>query len=332
MDKVWGRVIAALIMGVLLPRLVLSAGLWLTAVESPEPIQTVPGETEHSLPSIEMAVPVPVYIPVLTGQMDVEVMELENYVLGVVLAEMPAAFSPEALKAQAIVARTYALRRIHQADRHGGGAVCIDSSCCQAYISKENYLKSRGTEGDVQIIRQAVEATHGLVLMYGDTLVEATYFSCSGGRTEEALEVWGSDLPYLKALDSPGEESAVNYCTRICFTPADFTKALGARLAGDPAAWFGKTTYTAGGGVKTMIIGSTSYSGTQLRQLLGLNSTRFTVTVENKTILVETQGKGHRVGMSQYGADAMAAVGHNYSEILGYYYPGTVIDKVGEIG
>lgn len=334
MDKMWKQVLAAVILGTMVPRLITSAGLWLTGRQNPEPTESAPSESEAvSYPTESTAaVLAPVYIPVLTGKADISVMELENYVVGVVLAEMPASFEPEALKAQAVVARTYALRRISLGDRHPDGAVCTDSGCCQAYISQDRYLESRGTQADVSKIRQAVTETAGLVLMYADEVAESTYFSCSGGRTEGALEVWGADLPYLQAVDSPGEEGASSYQARVGFSAERFANALGAKLTGDPKIWFGRTTYTAGYGVKTMIIGDKSYSGTQLRQLLGLNSTRFSVTVEGDTIWIDTQGKGHRVGMSQYGAEAMAVTGKDYLQILGYYYPSTVIDKVGEIG
>ena len=332
MDKMYRQVLAAVILGALLPRLVLSAGLLLVRPQTPE--GTEPTETEATILETRPyePVPAPVYIPVLTGKADISVMELERYVVGVVLAEMPASFEPEALKAQAVVARTYALRRISQADRHPDGAVCTDSGCCQAYISEERYLEQRGTKEDVVKIRQAVMDTSGVVLLYGGVVAEATYFSCSEGRTEEALEVWGADIPYLQALESPGEEAAANYRVSVYFTGEDFGRALGIKLSGDPKTWLGRTTYTAGHGVKTMVIGDKIYSGTMLRQLLGLNSTQFTMTAEEDGIQITTQGKGHRVGMSQYGAGAMAAEGNSYLQILGYYYPGTVIDKVGEIG
>ena len=186
MDKAWKQIFAAVIVGLLLPRVVLSAGLWLAGERSPgtEPTQidtAAPTEQTQIIPVI------PAYIPVLTGKADVAVMELESYVVGVVLAEMPASFETEALKAQAVVARTYALRRIEQGDRHPDGAVCTDSLCCQAYISEETYLQSRGTEEDILRIRQAVSDTRGEVLVYEGNVAEATYFSCSGGGPRKPL-------------------------------------------------------------------------------------------------------------------------------------------------
>ncbi len=330
MDKAWKQMLAVLVLGMLLPQAAFRAGAWL----SQKPVeQTEPSQTWETAPTGETAgFSVPVYIPVVTGKTDIAVMELETYVTGVVLAEMPTDFDLEALKAQAVVARTYALRRICQGDRHPDGAVCTDSSCCQAYISVERYLNGLGYPADVDRVRQAVLATAGLLLTYGGEAVEATYFSCSGGKTEDALEVWGENYPYLQSVESPGEETAVTYRVQLQFTPAEFAGALDRKLTGEPAAWLGKVTYTQGGGVKTMDIDGQTYTGSQLRQLLGLNSSSFRIKADGGMLTVEVSGKGHRVGMSQYGAEAMAAAGRDYREILGHYYPGTEIDKISTIG
>ena len=331
MKTVWKEILAAAMLGVLLPRAVLGTITWLVpGVESKIPeTQTQPqySETQPIFHGDR-----PVYVPVLTGAASVRVMELEEYVLCVVLAEMPAYFHPEALKAQAVVARTYALRRIDRGDRHPDGAVCTDSGCCQAMLSREEYLQVRGTPRELETIRQAVAATAGQILLYQGALAETTYFSCSGGRTEDALEVWGTSYPYLKSVSSPGEEEAVTYRAEKQFSSEEFAAALDRHLSGNPEDWLGKTTYTQGGGVKTMDICGKTYSGTQLRDLLDLNSTSFTICAQDGQLVVQTSGKGHRVGMSQYGADAMAETGKTYVEILGYYYPGTGIDKIGAMG
>ena len=328
MDKKWNPVIVALVVGALLPRLLLGA------LKTTPPQQTEPSlPVQQTQPQTEPSTPVQsTYLPVLMEKDFVQVMDLEKYILGVVLAEMWSTFDEEALKAQAVVARTYALRRFYRGDKHTNVAICTDPNCCQAYISVEDYLQDRGTQQDVDKITQAVELTRGQILTYRGQVVEATYFSCSGGRTEDALAVWGEEIPYLKAVDSPGEENAQSYCESVHFTAEDFARSLGRDLTGEPKSWLGKRTYTAGGGVETMVIGGITYTGTQLRKLLGLNSTAFTMTVEDGGIAVKTLGKGHRVGMSQYGADAMARGGSSYQEILAYYYQGTRIDKIENIG
>lgn len=249
-------------------------------------------------------------------------MDLDDYLTGVVLAEMPVSFELEAQKAQAVVARTFTLKS-EGSGKHTDAAVCTDSTCCQAYISLEDYLAQGGSQEGIDRIRSAVEATSGQVLTYEGELIEATYFSCSGGSTEDAVAVWGTDVPYLRATDSPGEENAAHYTDTVTFTLEEFASALAMDLKGDPESWLGQVTYTAGGGVDTMVIGGVTFKGTALRKILGLRSTAFTMTAGGDSITVTTRGYGHRVGMSQYGADAMAVTGSAYDEILAHYYQGT---------
>ena len=252
--------------------------------------------------------------------------ELEEYLVGAVLGEMPAYFESEALKAQAVAARTYARKAHTTGGKHGDGSVCSDYACCQAYISEEEYLALGGSLASVQKIRSAVKATENLVLTYEGTLIEATYFSCSGGKTEDAVAVWGNDFPYLRSVESPGEEEASYYRDKADFTRLELEAALGAALPEDTVQWFGEITYTRGGGVETIRIGDSLFSGTMVRSLLNLRSTAFSVEVQGDSAVFTTRGFGHRVGMSQYGADAMAAAGATYREILYHYYPGTELE------
>ena len=253
-------------------------------------------------------------------------MDLREYLVGVVLAEMPASFESEALKAQAVVARTYTRKRM-EGGKHGQAAVCMDSGCCQGWRSGEDYLAEGGKRSAVEKVRAAVADTDGLVLRYDGKLIDATYFSCSGGVTEDAVAVWGQDVPYLKSVQSPGEEEAPRFTDRVSFSATEFAGKLGLSAAGDPGNWFGAVTYTAGGGVETMVIRGKSFSGTQLRSKLGLRSTAFEITVSGDNITVTTRGFGHRVGMSQYGAQAMAQDGCSFSDILAHYYTGTELGQ-----
>ena len=168
--------------------------------------------------------------------------------------------------------------------------------------------------------------TAGLVLRYQGELIDATYFSCSGGRTEAAVEVWGADVPYLQAVESPGEETASHYTDQITFSVEEFGELTG--CAGDPDIWLGHVTYTQGGGVDTMELDGQVYTGKELRSILGLKSTDFSVEITADTVVITTHGFGHRVGMSQYGADAMASQGSSYEEILTYYYQGTQLGEM----
>ena len=233
---------------------------------------------------------------------------LETYVAGVVAAEMPESFQKEALMAQAVVARTYALRTALYGDKHPG-AVCTDSACCQSWTDPTS----------TPWARQAADATADMVLVYGGQLIDAVYFSCSGGRTEQAVAVWGGDVPYLQSVESPGEEGAAHYRDEEIWLESEFLSALG--LTGPLR--LGKIRYTDGGGVDTMVICSQVFTGVQLRSLLGLRSTAMTLIPEVGQVRIITRGFGHRVGMSQYGAQAMAMGGNTFEQILVHYYPGT---------
>ena len=256
-------------------------------------------------------------------------MDMDPYITGVVLAEMPASFEPEALKAQSVASRTYAWKASLTGGKHGDGSVCTESSCCQGYVAESTYLEKGGTQEAVDNVSLAVAQTSGCVLTYGGELIEATYFSCSGGSTEDAAAVWGTDYPYLQSVSSPGEEKAASYTQTLSFTPEEFQAALGREMNGAPESWFTITTYTEGGGVAAMTIGGETYTGTELRTMLSLRSTAFSVAASGAEIRITTRGYGHRVGMSQYGADAMAVQGSTYPEILGHYYPGTELARLG---
>ena len=255
-------------------------------------------------------------------------MSLDEYLVGVVLAEMPADFDSEALKAQAVVARTYTRRRM-ESGKHEGAAVCMDPGCCQGWRSVESYLDEGGRQSSIDKVRRAVADTDGAVLCYDGKLIDATYFSCSGGSTEDAVAVWGQDVPYLQAVQSPGEEAAPRYSDTVTFTAAELARRLGIENRGGPAGWFAEATYTDGGGVESMSVRGKTFTGTQLRSKLGLRSTAFSVEVAGDTITITTRGFGHRVGMSQYGAQAMAQSGSGFADILSHYYTGAELVWMG---
>lgn len=331
MKPIYREVLLAAVLGLILPTLVLEAALRLE--DSRSPVATVAPENTHSATTSTAAQIEGQAQSILLRQGDGQVVEmpLEEYLVGVILAELPASFELEAKKAQAVVARTYTWKAYSTVGKHGDGSVCTDSACCQAYLSPGTYLEKGGTEAGVESARAAVSETAGTVLIYDGNLIEATYFSCSGGSTEDAVAVWGTDYPYLRATDSPGEEGAAHYTDTVAFSKEELEEALGVSLGEDPESWVGFTTYTAGGGVNTMRVGGKDFPGTELRRLLGLRSTAFTVSADDDGVTIVTRGYGHRVGMSQYGADAMAAGGSNYGEILAYYYRGTELAQLQDL-
>ncbi len=265
-------------------------------------------------------------VRLLTGEQIITV-PLETYLVGVVAAEMPVSFHVEALKAQAVAARTFAMRQMKNS-KHEDADLCDQSSCCQAWFSPEQMQDKLGDSKTLveEKAALAVSATAGQVLKYEDKLIDAVYFSCSGGMTESAAAVWGSDIPYLRQVESPGEENAPRYQGEVLVPYASFREKLSqSDLSGQPSSWFGEMHRTGSGGVETIEIGGIVYSGTEIRSLFGLNSTIFDPAVTKDGIVFETKGFGHRVGMSQYGANVMAQNGYTYDEILAHYYTGAVL-------
>ena len=268
---------------------------------------------------------------VLMPDTGIQWMPLDEYVTGVILAEMPTTYDADALCAQAVAARTYALKR-QEGKRHSQGAVCTDPACCQAFITITDFLNGLGYESDVSAAKTAAEATSGLVITYEEELIEATYFHSSGGRTEEAMAVWGVDLPYLTVVESPGEENLEDYMQRTFYSKKELEKLLDRQLPGTPASWIGWTTYTVGGGIDKLLLAGVQYKGIELRSLLKLNSTVLSIQPDSDGLWITAWGKGHRVGMSQTGAQAMAMRGCTWREIIDHYYPGTRIDKMEDVG
>ncbi len=241
-------------------------------------------------------------------------LSLSDYLCGVVMGEMPASFPLEALKAQAVAARTYTLRRLMS-----GGVLSDDPAVCQAYCDPDSAQEKFGDgwETYLEKLRQAVSETDGQVMTYDGELISATYFSCSGGRTESAQAVWGSQVPYLVSVDSPGEEDAASYESAVTVELPEFLQKLDIQ---EPAV--GTVTYTEGGGVDTLEIGGKIFTGVELRELFDLRSTCFDLEITEGAVTFQVRGFGHRVGMSQYGAKAMAEAGCGYGEILSWYYTG----------
>ena len=318
MRTLWKEIGTAFFMGCILPGLLLNLSALLLKGNA------------RQIAQVETTAPTQAPEREIFLRLDGEKIELEDYLIGVVLGEMPADFELDALKAQAVAARTYTAKAMISG-KHGDGSLCGNSNCCQAYIAPEEYLNAGGTEENLEKVRSAILDTAGLVLTYDGGLIEATYFSCSGGSTEDAVAVWGTDYPYLRAVPSPGEEGAAHYQDSITFDAETFQEKLGAELNGDPGSWFGEETFTDGGGVATLSIGGETYTGTVLRKLLNLPSTAFAITTLGNTIIVRTRGYGHRVGMSQYGADAMAVGGNTFEEILQHYYPGTCLERLSDM-
>lgn len=246
---------------------------------------------------------------------------LEEYLIGVVGSEMPASFDFEALKAQAIVARTYTLKMINN------NKILTDSVSTQCY--KDNYeLRNMwGSDFDKYYnkVKSAIESTVGLYITYNGQYIDAVYHSTSNGKTEDSVYVWGNNIPYLKSVDSSWNTQIPSYSKTESKDFDTILNILGIDLNNNEIEILDRN---ASGRVVSVRIGNNFYSGIELRNLLGLRSTDFDLELSNGFLNITTRGYGHGVGMSQYGANEMAKMGYNYEQILKHYYQGIVISKL----
>lgn len=259
---------------------------------------------------------------------------LESYVEGVTAAEIPADFPREALRAQAVAARTYALCKLSRGrpDAHPDADLCDDYRHCAAYRSPA--VSVFGTD-ELSAIRAAVRDTEGEILTSEGAPIAAVFHCVSGPRTESAADVWGEDVPYLQSVVSPGGTAFDGYESAVTVSADDFREKAGsafpaADLSGPPSAWFKASVRSNAGGIKTVKLGGVTVEGTAVRELFGLRSTNFTVTTADDSLTFHTIGYGHGVGLSQYGAKYMAENGSDYREILAHYYPGTELVSLNE--
>ena len=271
-------------------------------------------------------------------------MNLEEYLVCVVSAEVPAQFHDEAIKAQAVAARTYTYNKYKKftADpntapaEHKDAVVCTDSKHCCAYYSKEKLSELHGEEWINQYYKKlckAVEDTKGEVIMYENEPIIAVFHASSGGcRTENSEEVWSSSVPYLVSVESSGEDKREGYNTVVNVSCEEFKRKVNetypeAQLGDDRNTWVGDMSFTKGNSVNYINIGRIALRGTQMRSLFGLKSACFEISMLNDTITFNVHGSGHGVGMSQHGANLMAQEGKKYKDILKWYYTGVEICK-----
>lgn len=260
-------------------------------------------------------------------------MDLNQYLWGVVAAEMPASFEQEALKAQAVAARTYALNK-GPTQNHPDADLCTDYACCQAWIARADAMSNWGDNAVAYAnkITTAVAETGNQVILYDGQLIDAVFHSSSADATKDAVEVWGNSVPYLQSVSSPEGEGVPNYQSQVTLTPQQFQEAFLAAqpeavFGDDPAAWVGQTAQNEAGSVQSVTIGGVTVTGAQARQIFSLRSATFTLTYDGANFVFDVTGFGHGVGMSQYGADAMAAEGKDYVEILQHYYTGVTVEE-----
>lgn len=248
-------------------------------------------------------------------------LNMTDYLIGVVSSEMPASFNLEALKAQSVLARTYALKAKQT------GKKLTDTVSTQSYIDidqmKNKWENSFNTYYNK--IKNAVENTNGEYLSYNGNYIEALYHSTNNGKTESSLDVFGNYYPYLISVSSEYDKNASSYLRTINMPLDTISNKLGLSLNNDSVISI--LSYTDGGNIKEININGNNFSGKKVRELLGLRSADFDISISDNNANITTRGYGHGVGMSQYGANGMANAGYSYKDILSHYYPGTTLTK-----
>jgi len=271
----------------------------------------------------------------------IQPLQLEDYLIGVVAAEMPAEFPLDALKAQAVAARTYVVKRMGAGSvanpLHPGADVCDDPTHGQAWLSREDLKNRWGIMHYYNYyykVKQAVDETSGQVLTWNGELIDPAYHSSCGGRTENSEDVWQFQVPYLRSVPCPYDANPQSVQT-ASFSLEQVDRALGTSLSAVPVT-SGKNSSaeiklmekTSTGRPKSLLIDGKQFSAVAVRDLLGLRSTNFTWSVNSGALVFTTTGSGHGVGMCQYGAKGMAEHGYNYRVILSHYYSGAEISSI----
>ncbi len=267
---------------------------------------------------------------------EVQELNMDEYLYGVVSAEMPANYEIEALKAQAIVARTYTAYKISKGSKHGDADICDDSKCCQAWISKESRFEKwneadRANNWDK--ITTAVNETAGKIITYNGEPINAFFHSSSGGITETAANVWGGgDYPYLQSVETTGEDVYTQYASTVTLTKEEVLQKIQDTHPEVVIDWNTEnpiqiTEYTESGRVKTVQFGNVSMAGVEARTIFGLKSAKFSIEV-SENVTFNVTGYGHGVGLSQTGADAMAKIGFTAEQIINHYYTDVKIENI----
>lgn len=287
---------------------------------------TLPAQPKQAQARDEPTVEVAVY---RSKEKKVERLPLEQYVVGVVAAEMPAEFEMEALKAQALTARTYIVKQLmhKQTIELPEGANVTDTVMHQVYYNEEQLKQLWGMsyEWKMKKIKEAVEATRGQILTYNNEPIEAAFFSTSNGYTENSEAYWQNAFPYLTSVESPWDTQSPKFYEQMTISVREFEQRLGVKLPKDGSSIGKVLARTPGKRVALVDINGKQLTGREVREKLQLKSTDFTWKRQGNNIVITTKGYGHGVGMSQYGANFLAKQGKTYKEIVTYYYQGVRI-------
>ncbi|KAB3526669.1 stage II sporulation protein D [Alkaliphilus serpentinus] len=265
-------------------------------------------------------------------------LDLEEYIANVVAAEVPASFHIEALKAQAVAARTYAVwKQDKENANHPGASLCTSHTHCQEWLSKDELRERHGRLWMYQNwprVQEAVEATKGIIITYNLEPIEPLYHSTSGGKTENSEDVFASAVPYLRSVSSPYEDRSPVLADQKKVSSKEFINTLKNRRSHIKLQEKNLSNQiqiqerSSGGRITKIIVGNEEFTGRELREMFQLRSADFTVNVSGNTVIFHTKGYGHGVGMSQWGANGMAEEGYTYEEILTHYYQGVMLSQL----
>ncbi|PGY12575.1 stage II sporulation protein D [Bacillus sp. AFS031507] len=297
-----------------------------------EDLTKTPAKETKAVPtSSDPAVEVAVF---RTSKSQIENVQLEDYLVGVVSAEMPTEFKEEALKAQALTARTYIVKRLLSKDTLGvpKGAQVTDTQIHQVYMNDDELRREWGMEYDAKRkkVLNAVRATAGQILAYDGEPIDALFFSTSNGYTENSEDYWAGNIPYLRSVSSPWDKNSPKFNSQKVMTVHQFEARLGVKLGS--GSTIGKIVdRTEGKRVGKVEFNGKVLSGRDIRDKLNLRSSDFAWKRKGDNIVITTKGFGHGVGMSQYGANGMAMEGKNYKEIVKHYYQGVEITSADQM-
>jgi stage II sporulation protein D len=266
----------------------------------------------------------------------VETLNIEDYLVNVVAAEMPVDYEEEALKAQATVARTYTLYQIENGHKHANADICDSSTCCQAWISKENrFEKWNGNKEEKwNKLKEAVYSTAGEIITYEGKPIDAFFHSNSGGTTEIPANVWGgSDFPYLQVVETSGEDEYNQYYSEKEYTKSELEEKMKSSYDDFQIDWSQADCiqileYTESSRIKTIKIGNKNISGVEARKIFELKSSNFTFEVTEDKVKFKVIGYGHGVGLSQTGSNTLAKEGKNYKEIIEHFFKNIQIENI----
>lgn len=310
-------------------------------LDKKEAEQDLPKEIKEKIDEVKLDTGQKITLKI-TDTNEIKEMTINEYLVGVVPAEMPPDYEEEALKAQAVVARTYLYQKMRN-NSHEDADICDNPSHCQAYYSydklmnaweKTKHYDKQTRDKYYEKIKRIVKDTENIIVTYNGELIKAFFHACSAGKTEDVSAIWGEvEIPYLKAVESVEDETYKNYYSKITLTKKQIVDKINEKLnkkcsIKEDKDFIKITEYTKSGRVKYVQIGEEKYKATELRTALGLRSTNFTIEEDLENIIFNVKGNGHGVGMSQVGADYLAKKGETYEDIIKHYYTGVSLEKI----